>query len=226
MTPNQESPKLSAGTDAAAELWAPPPVHGRTFGTQGERAERLDRNQRNALDAIFAKARAEGYAAGKAQFDAQVAQLQERIGRLDAMLQLQARPLAELDAVVEKQLTTLALTVARHLVRRELRIDPTQVVAIIRGTVALLPAAARDVRVHLHPEDAALVRERLVEPQAERAWTIVEDPIMARGGCRVTTDTAQIDARVESRLGAAISAVLGSERVDSRDPQSPGPSQP
>jgi flagellar assembly protein FliH len=148
-----------------------------------------------------------------------VAQLQERITRFDAHLQLLARPLIELDAQVEKELVTLALTVARHVVRRELRIDPTQVVAIIRGTVALLPAAARDVRVHLHPDDAAIVRERLAEPHAERAWTVVEDPIMARGGCRVTTDTAQIDARLESRLGAAISAVFGSERVDQREPQ-------
>ena len=207
---------------AAAEVWAPPSVHGRTFGSQGERAERLDRKQRSAIDAVFAKAQADGFAAGKAQFDGQVAQLQERINRLDAMLQLQARPFAELDAQVEKQLVTLALTVARHLVRRELRIDPAQVLAIIRGTVALLPAAARDVRVHMHPDDAALVREKLVEPQAERAWTVVEDPIMQRGGCRVTTDTSQIDARIEARLGAAISAVLGSERAEQRESDKPG----
>ena len=58
----------------------------------------------------------------------------------------------------------LAVTIARQLVRRELRIDPAQVIAIIRETVALLPAAARDVRVHLHPEDAAVVREKLATP--------------------------------------------------------------
>ena len=109
-------------------------------------------------------------------------------------------------------------------VRRELRTDPTQVVAIIRQTVALLPAAARDVRVHLHPEDAQLVRERLVEPQSARAWTIVEDPITSRGGCRVTTDTALIDARVESRIGAAIAAVLGNERAEPRSPEAGSPS--
>src|SRR5262249_7118947 len=107
---------------ASPERWAPPAVHGRTFGAQGERAERLDRNQGSALDALFAKPQAEGFAAGQAQFDAQIAQLQDRINRLDMILQLQARPFAELDAQVEKQLVTLALTVARHLVRRELRI--------------------------------------------------------------------------------------------------------
>ncbi len=83
---------------------------------------------------------------------------------------------------------------------------------MIRETVALLPAAARDVRIHLHPEDAALVRERLVEPATSRAWTLVEDPVITRGGCRVSSENSSIDAQVETRLGAAIAATLGDER--------------
>ncbi len=210
----------------ASERWAPPEVYGRSFGSQGERPAGLGRSDREAIDALYEKSKKEGFAAGRAQFDAQTEELAARVAHLDATLQLLARPLAELDAEVEKQLVTLALTVARHLVRRELRIDPTQVVGIIRSTVSLLPAAARDVRIHLHPDDAALVREKLAEPHAERAWSIVEDPIMMRGGCRVTTDHTQIDARLEARLGAAIASVLGSERTEPRSDasqsQSPG----
>jgi flagellar assembly protein FliH len=67
--------------------------------------------------------------------------------------------------------------------------------------------------VHLHPEDAMVVREKLATPGQDRAWTIVEDPVMTRGGCRVMTDTAQIDARLETRIGAVISSVLGDERT-------------
>jgi flagellar assembly protein FliH len=203
---------------ATAEIWSPPAVHGRRVGSRGEQANSRDRKQRAELEAIYAKAQTDGFAFGQTQFDARNAQLQERIDRLDAMLQSIARPFAEMEAQAENQLVTMALTVARHLVRRELRIDPTQVIAIIRSTVALLPTAAREVRVHLHPEDAAVVRERLSEPRSERAWTIVEDPITTRGGCRVTTDTAHIDARLETRIGAAITAVLGSERLEQRDP--------
>jgi len=33
----------------------------------------------------------------------------------------------------------------------------------------------------------------------------------------VTTDTAQIDARLETRIGTVISAVLGDERASARD---------
>ena len=112
----------------------------------------------------------------------------------------------------------LAFTLARQLVRRELRADPGQIIGIVRDTVALLPSAARDVRVHLHPEDARLLRERLAITTADRAWSIVEDPVLGRGGCRVTTENSQIDARLETRLGAALSALLGDERnVEGRE---------
>ena len=66
----------------------------------------------------------------------------------------------------------LALTVGKQLARRELRVDPTQVIAIIRESLAELPTATREIRVHLHPEDAAIVRERLTAPSNERAWSI------------------------------------------------------
>jgi flagellar biosynthesis/type III secretory pathway protein FliH len=39
---------------------------------------------------------------------------------------------------------------------------------------------------------------------------------MTRGGCKVTTDTALIDARMETRLNEVISAMLGDERGGAR----------
>ncbi|MBM0108323.1 flagellar assembly protein FliH [Steroidobacter sp. S1-65] len=191
-------------------------VQGRRAGKTVQELEDLEQR---TYDEAFAKGMAEGRAQGLAAIERemrpQLQQLQAHVERLDAVVSSLARPLQELDPEVEAQLLQLALTIGRHLVRRELRIDPSQVIAIIRETVALLPASARDVRVHLHPEDAAVVREKLATPSGERVWTIAEDPVMGRGGCRVTTDTAQIDARLETRIGSVISALLGDERVTS-----------
>jgi flagellar assembly protein FliH len=66
----------------------------------------------------------------------------------------------------------------------------------------------------LHPEDAAIVRERLSEPVSERAWTLVEDPTMSRGGCVIRTENSQIDARLESRISVVIANALGDERAE------------
>ena len=189
-------------------------VQGRRAGKTVQELEDLEQRTYDEAHAKgLAEGREQGFAAVEREMRPQLQQLQARIERFDAIIDSLARPLRELDPEVEDQLLQLALTIGRHLVRRELRIDPTQVIAIIRESVALLPASARDVRVHLHPEDAAVVRERLATPVGERAWTIAEDPVMGRGGCRVTTETAQIDARLDTRIGSVISALLGDERV-------------
>jgi flagellar assembly protein FliH len=155
--------------------------------------------------------------------DKRIAELDARLERLDSILQLLARPLQELDADVEKMLLQLTLTVGKQLARRELRIDPAQVIAIIRESLAELPAAAREIRVHLHPEDAAVVRERLSAPVSERAWTIVEDPTMSRAGCMIKAENSQIDARLESRIHTLIANALGDERGADRSSAEPLP---
>jgi flagellar assembly protein FliH len=200
-------------TDVAR--WDLPSINGMSIQARraGKTVGELEEVERRAHEEAYAKGRAEGLAAAEREMRPQLQQLQARIERFDAIIATLAQPLHQLDAEVEDQLIQLALTVGRHLVRRELRIEPAQVIAIIRETVALLPASARDVRVHLHPEDAAIVREKLAKPTGERVWTIAEDPVMGRGGCRVTTETAHIDARLETRIGSVISALLGEERA-------------
>jgi len=141
------------------------------------------------------------------------------VERLDAALNLLARPLEQLDADIESELAQLALGVGKQLARRELRAEPAQVIAILRESLALLPAVAREVRVHLHPEDAATVREHLSVPAVDRAWTIVEDPTLSRGGCVIHSQSSRIDARLEARIAAVAASVLGDERAAPREVQ-------
>jgi flagellar assembly protein FliH len=201
---------MSEPATASVLAWAVPQVEGPVVGQR--RVADLNLLEREAWEQGFAAGRAAGRVQALAEQEALAQELRTRVQRLEGVLKLQARPLAELDEIVLRQLATLAGAIARQLVRRELRTQPEQIIAVIRETIALLPAAARDVRIHLHPEDAALVRERLVEPAAERAWTLVEDPVITRGGCRISSENSSIDAQVETRLGAAIAAVLGDER--------------
>jgi flagellar assembly protein FliH len=198
--------------------WDLPTVSGKPLQVRraGKTVSELEEVEQRAYQEAYAKGREAGLASARAETQQQIDRLKQQVAKLESILNTLAAPLRDLDPQVEEQLMQLALTVAKQLVRRELRIDPSQVIAIIRETVGLLPMAARDVRVHLHPEDAAVVRERLASPGQDRAWTIVEDPVMTRGGCRVTTDTANIDARLESRMATAISAVLGDERSSAR----------
>lgn len=200
---------------APVELWQLPEVKGRVVGLG-------DQRRAQELEAREAQQRAEarGYEAGLARAQSEVRAratvLEERIKRLDEVLGLLARPLEQLDAEVERELVQLAVAVGKQLARRELTIEPGQVIAIVREALAQLPAAARDVRVHLHPQDATTVRERLSAPSAERVWTVIDDPALSRGGCLVQSESSRVDARFESRVAAIAAGALGDERSVAR----------
>ena len=155
--------------------------------------------------------RQEGLTAGRTEVRAEA----DRFRQL--MLAL-SRPLEQVDDKVERLLVVLAMTVARQLVRRELKSEPGDVVAAVREALAALPADSREIQVHLHPEDAELVRGALdLNSNSAGPWEIVEDTALSRGGCRVVAEDSRIDATVESRLAATIAGVLGGERRQDPD---------
>ncbi len=214
------TPRHSAAS-ATVERWPLPAVEGPIIGRPREDRSRAaaEESLRRAAEQADARGYEAGMARARAQTSAQLAALDERIKRLDAVLHVLARPLEQLDGDIESELAELALCVGKQLARRELRIEPAQVIAILRESLALLPAAAREVRVHLHPEDAATVRERLTVPSGDRAWIIVEDPTLSRGGCVVHSEASRIDARLEARIAAVAASVLGEERTTVREGQ-------
>jgi flagellar assembly protein FliH len=183
------------------------------------RSENLTAIEREAWEQGHIKGREAGLVVAQQEARAAAEQTERRVQQLQSILDLMVRPLADLDHQVQRQLALLAGAIARQIIRRELKTQPDEIIAVVRETVGLLPIVARQVRVHLHPEDAELVRSRLASASGERAWSIVEDPMLARGGCRVTSETSSIDAQLEQRLGAAIATMLGDERA--RSPGAP-----
>ena len=201
---------------ATVERWQLPEVSGPVVGL-GEMRRRQEGELREALQ----QADAQGYEAGLARAEgaigARLAALDARAQRLDALLSALARPLEQLDAEIEAELVQLALAIGKQLARRELRTEPAQIIAIVRESLAQLPGAAREVRVLLHPEDAATVRERLTPASGERLWTIVDDATLARGGCLVQSESSRVDARFESRVAAIAANALGEARLGTRE---------
>lgn len=170
------------------------------------------------IEHLKVRAYAEGYEHGREQGrKAGEAEMHAAILRLDQVLMVMHQPLAQLDDEVEHELVELAFAVARQIVRREIRLDPGQVMAVIREVLASLPISVRTVRLHLHPDDALLVREALHRAEGVRAWEVIDDPTVTRGGCRVWTENSHVDATIETRIAALAAQVMGGEREsDSR----------
>jgi flagellar assembly protein FliH len=201
---------------ATTARWELPEINGPVLA-RNRRVVDLSGIEREAWDKGFAEGRDAAIAAVRKEQQATQVELDRRVQNLASILDFMAKPIAALDSEVQRQLVSLTGAIARHIVRRELKTQPDEIVAVIRETVALLPMTARDIRVHLNPEDAKLVRSRVVEAGSERSWNVAEDPLISRGGCRVSSENSTIDATLEQRLGAAIAAALG----DSRAPDAP-----
>lgn len=195
--------------------------------------DEIEAMQRQAYDEAFAQGRKEGFDKGqeagleqgkkdgyklgfdegaKKGYEENVHLLRKQCGEFVALLEALAEPFRELDENVEQQLVQLAVGIASQLLRRELKVDPGQIVAVVRESVQALPLSNQQLKLSMHPEDAELVRTALALDETSPPWMIHEDPLLTRGGCVVETDFSHVDATVENRLAAIVASVLGGER--------------
>lgn len=178
---------------------APPPVT----------AEELESIQKQAYNEGFALGQKEGH-------EKKEQEIQESNASLKNIIKLLTEPLNELDDEVVEQLAQLSMIVAKQVVRRELHTDQGEIVSIVREAMNALPSSTRKIILNIHPEDAELVRNAFSLSQQdetdEARWKVVEDPMISRGGCIISSENSRVDATVEARLNRVISTLLGGER--------------
>ncbi len=203
---------LGAGSDAALGIqrWELP--HVGILQPALRAAHAVPQPTVRELEALERQAREEGYAAGRAEgLQAAQQQLREQMARLDALYNAAVFPLQALDQQTEQELARLAMLVARRVIAHELQLSPGLILQAVRQAAAALPAATRELRVRLHPDDLAVLRDA---GAAESHWQLLADPPLARGDCQLESERSRLDARVDTRLAAVIDGVLGEDSVD------------
>lgn len=166
-----------------------------------------------ALEEIQAAAHAEGYQRGLTEGLAEgrrlgAQQVRDEAQRLRELVAHLSRPLADLDAEVERTLIALTIEVARRLVDEQLQLDPGITAAAVRDAVASLSPPPREVRVHLHPEDAAILQDFPAPPDV-LSWRLVPDATLCRGDVRLVTESAVVDALLDTRQAGIARSLLG-----------------
>ena len=198
--------------------WTVPDVQGsHVVGSGNENNVSISTNLRSKLQQQknkkeFDRGYQDGMQAAAKKILEQEQVLKNKMKYLDELVMSLNEPFEKLDQEVEKELVTLAIAIAKQIIRREIKIDPGQIMAVIRQALECLPVSSRNIKIALHPEDSALVQELSTISEENEQWQLVEDPTLMRGGCRLTTATSRIDASVESRLAAIFSQILGGER--------------
>lgn len=197
--------------------------------TQVLTVDEIEAMQKQAYDEAFEQGRLQGFEQGSKQgfeqgqkqgfeaghkkgYEESQHLLQKQLAELNRLLESLAEPFKHLDEEVETELVKLVIAIASQIIRREIKLDPGQIVGVIREAVSVLPLATQKITLNLHPEDADLVRSVLKLDENPPPWRLQDNPLITRGGCTVETDVSTVDATLEKRLAAVIAAVLGGDR--------------
>jgi len=186
-----------------------PPV---TQANQADAVMEVLAEARAEADVLREAARAEGFAAGRA--DA-VAALEPALAALTQAL-ADVRDQQVVAAVaLERRAVALGLALARKVLAGALEVEPERVLDSVTGALRGIVERER-ITVLVNPDDLEIVREAMdnlkaslggiehCEVQAERR--------VGRGGCIVRTPVGDIDASVETKLeraGEVVAAALG-----------------
>jgi flagellar assembly protein FliH len=102
-----------------------------------------------------------------------------------------------------QELIKVAFALAARILHRAIELDPTAVGEVVEAALAKA-GRSQQLTLQLSPHDRQLVEQQMRARHGE-AWppasiTIQEDEAVGRGGCRLLTDTGDIDATIEMQL--------------------------
>ncbi len=183
-----------ASFDSAAESAGTAAKAG-SSALSDEEIERIREHARQeARQTGYAAGFAEGLAAGQAQAEsmgrAEASRLAQTVGNLESCI-------AELNQAVADDLLALSIEVARQVVRQAVDVKPELLLGVIREALQQLPLL--HAAIHLHPEDASLVRLRAGDQLAHAGHRIHEDPTLKRGDVIIEAGGSHLDASLAAR---------------------------
>jgi flagellar assembly protein FliH len=175
------------------------PAHSRSADAPagaGPCLEEIESQFRAELEAARHEAFRKGVEEGQRQAAAQMDALFSRLARsIEEIAGLKPRLRAE----AERELVTIALAIARRILRRELHVDPDAILGLAKA--ALEKASLREVsEIRLHPAHGAAIRAHLARIGAPQSIRILEDASLEPGAVVVETARGAIDASLETQL--------------------------
>ncbi|MFA7269795.1 MAG: flagellar assembly protein FliH [Sterolibacterium sp.] len=153
-------------------------------------AEEIERRLQEARETGFAAGNAAGYSEGQQRARTEGARLVALTAQLD-------NALTAFDQQVAEDLLALALDVARQVIRQAIAVKPELLLETVQE--ALRQMHHPHATIHLHPEDASLVRSYFGDQLAHAGQRIQEDRRLERGGCTIEAGGSQIDASLATR---------------------------
>lgn len=177
----------------------------------GSAAEDILQAARKEAARIISDAKSEGAAITERAAAAAASQdsnlLDEQVaGRVADLRRELAASIGEIAALsdtvrngIEVETVDLAIRIAKKIVGREVSVDREIALTLVRVSLAKLHNRSA-AKIHLHPDEHAYVQAHIGTLDFRGTVELVEDRSVSPGGCLITTDTGDIDARIESQF--------------------------
>jgi len=177
---------------------------GLSKGYEEGHASGLSSGQADARQAAQQQGHADGYAAGRGEA---LSRIEGPLRTAEALTQHLQQVQHDYQAALRREMVELVERVARQVIRAELTLHPTQLLALVDETLAAMPPARDGVEVFLNPQDL----ERLIElaPERLKPWRLHPDATLEGGECRVVAGGREADAGCRQRLAACMEQVSG-----------------
>ncbi len=176
----------------------------RNFAKTPDPASPRGAEHSQARESAEAEGRQAGFRAGFAEGKSDAVRFGQLAAALDAAL-------AGFEECHAGHLADLALEIARQMLRGDSRLAREALPGVVREALASLPDGLRHPQLVLHPADVALVRAHLGDTLERGQWAVVEDHRIEPGGCRIETESGDVDATLATRW-KRLAAALGRDR--------------
>lgn len=125
---------------------------------------------------------------------------------VDALFQALEQIQADYQSALREDVVDLVAKVARQVIRCELALQPTQVLALVDEALQAMPASSNDkIEVFLNPEELQRICE--LAPERANRWKLIPDSRLEPGECRVKAGDREADAGCKQRLAACMEKI-------------------
>ena len=130
------------------------------------------------------------------------AQFESMAQPVDALMQALEQIQADYQSALREEVVDLVAKVARQVIRCEMALQPTQVLALVDEALQAMPPAGDKIEVFLNPEELQRISE--LAPERAGQWKLIPDSRLEPGECRVKAGDREADAGCRQRLAACM----------------------
>ena len=156
----------------------------------------------------FKKGQDEGAKAGKEQALAEnKTEFAATIAALKSAAESLNRGRVELESAALKDVLALAVAIAERVTKRQGVLDPAVAVNNVEEALKIVSHSS-DIRIAIHPKNKSTLKEVL--PRLKMQWPalthveLVEDDMLAPGGCRIYTAQGEVDGDLDGQINRIV----------------------